>query len=74
MKHTGEITLADLMAEDIDIWISKSKEFGYDLQIDNDDGKVLDEKGVHPYAMDSFADLCRRFLHFYDSAKARAGV
>ena len=66
------ITLYDLMAEDLDVWVIANKKFGFDLQIDNEDGEtIVDEKGIHPYAMDSFADFCRRFAHFYDSAKAK---
>lgn len=72
MKHTDEITLEDLMAEDIDVWVTKSKGFGFDLQMESEDGSIdIKQEGVHPYAMESFADLCRRFLHFYDSAKER---
>jgi hypothetical protein len=58
------------MAEDFSVWIGNNKKFGFDLQIEGDDpNEVIDEEGVHPYAMESFADLCRRFLYFYDKIK-----
>lgn len=73
MKTTGDITLYDLMAEDLDVWVTKSKGFGFDLQIDNEEGQtIVDEKGIHPFAMESYADMCRRFLHFYDAVKAKS--
>ncbi len=63
------ITLYDLMAEDLDVWVGKNAKFGFDIQIDDENGKPLvDEKGVHPAAADSFADFCRRYLAFYDKA------
>jgi hypothetical protein len=75
MNDTNKITLEDLMAEDIDVWVKKSKSFGFDLHMESSEGNISYEmEGVHPYAMASFADFCRRFLHFYDSAKARCEV
>ncbi len=73
MNNFNEITLYDLMAEDLDVWVSENKKFGFDLQIDNENGEtIVDEKGIHPFAMDSYADMCRRFLHFYDIVKAKS--
>ncbi len=73
MNKFNEITLYDLMAEDLDVWVSENKKFGFDLQIDNENGEtIVDEKGIHPFAMESYADMCRRFLHFYDNAKAKS--
>ncbi len=69
MKAMTEITLYDLMAEDLDVWITPSKCTGFDLQIDDMDGKSLvNEQGLHPGAADSFADFCRRYIMFYDRA------
>lgn len=69
MKTMYDITLADLMAEDLEVWVTKSKGFGLDLQIDDENGEpLIDEKGVHPYAAESFADFCRSYLAFYDKA------
>lgn len=73
MKTTNNVTLYELMAEDMDIWITKNKKFGFDLQIDNKEGEaIVDEQGIHPFAMESYADMCRRFLHFYDMVKAQS--
>jgi len=67
MNKFNEITLYDLMAEDLDIWVCKNKAFGFDLQIDNDNGEtIVDEKGIHPFAADSFAAFCRSYLAFYE--------
>jgi hypothetical protein len=65
------ITLYDLMAEDLDVWICKNKTFGYDLQIDDKNGVTLVDENIHPVAAESFADLCRRYLAFYDNAVKR---
>jgi hypothetical protein len=73
MKTLNEITLCDLMAEDLDVWMKKeTNNFGFNLQIDDENGEVLlDAEGVHPYAADSFADFCRRYLASYDAALNR---
>tara|TARA_R110000868_G_C10972576_1_gene770465 strand:- start:1725 stop:1943 length:219 start_codon:yes stop_codon:yes gene_type:complete len=63
------VSLYDLMAEDLDVWVTKNSKFGFDMQIDDENGKtIVDEKGIHPAAADSFADFCRRYLAFYDKA------
>lgn len=68
-----KITLYDLMAEDLDVWVSLNKKFGFDLIIENEQGEaIVDEKGIHPNAMESYADVCRRFLNMYDNAIARS--
>lgn len=73
MKTLCDITLYDLMAEDLDVWVTKNKKFGFDLQIDNEEGKtIVDEVGIHPFAMESYADMCRRFLHFYEKVQAKS--
>ncbi len=70
MKTINDVTLYELMAEDLDLWIEPNKKFGFDLEIDGDEYAIkLNEKGIHPYAMESFACLCRRFLHCYDRAQ-----
>lgn len=75
MNKFNEITLSELMGEEFDVWVTRNKSFGFDLQIDDENGQtVVDEKGVHPYAMESYADMCRRFLHFYDKVNAQLEV
>lgn len=67
IKDTSNITLYDLMAEDLSVWIKRNKKFGFDLQIEGDDPtERVEISGVHSAAMESFSDFCRRFLHFYD--------
>jgi hypothetical protein len=67
MKTLNDITLYDLMAEDMDVWLGKNKGFGFILQIDNENGEgLVDEQQIHPGAVQSFADFCRRYLHSYD--------
>ncbi len=68
MKTMNQVTLYDLMAEDLDVWMKKSKD-GFNLQIDDENGDILiDDEGIHPYAADSFADFCRRYLNAYENA------
>jgi hypothetical protein len=76
-KYTTQITLYELMADDFDWNISKSKKSrngrGYDLQIFDYMGqKLLDEDDIHECAMESYAKACRQFLNFYETAKSRA--
>lgn len=66
----NNISLYDLMAEDLTVWISRNKKFGFDLSIEGDDPtERIEINGIHSYAMESFSDFCRRFLHFYDKLK-----
>jgi hypothetical protein len=70
IKHLEDITLSDLMAEEFDVWITRNKKFGFDLDIENKEGDVIvHAKGIHHLAMDSYADMCRRFLYFYDKSQ-----
>ncbi len=72
MKSINEITLYDLMAEDLDVWFSSNKQFGFDLEIDDENGdELIREKGVHPFAADSLADFCRSYLFCYDRALSK---
>lgn len=67
VKDTTNITLYDLMAEDLCVWVQRNKKFGFDLHIEGDDPtERIEISGVHSHAMESFSDFCRRFLHFYD--------
>jgi len=69
-KNIENISLYDLMAEDLTVWISRNKTFGYNLEIEGDDpSERISLQGLHAYAMESFSDFCRRFLHFYDQVK-----
>ena len=71
MKTLNDITLYDLMADDLDIWVTKNKKFGVNIEIDDKDGfPVVREQGLTTCAADSFADFCRNYLAFYDRAVA----
>ena len=66
MEH---VTLNHLMAEDLDVWISKNPKFGFDMRIDDENGKtIVDENGIHAFAAESFAFFCRRYLAAYEKA------
>ena len=70
MKNMNDISMYDLMAEDLTVWVNKNKKFGFDLQIEGDDPtERIEINGVHSCAMESFSDFCRRFVYFYDKAK-----
>jgi hypothetical protein len=72
MKTLQDITLYDIMAESCDVWINPNKQFGFDLQIDDENGQSLvDEKGVHLYAANALAEFCRDYLAIYDQALKR---
>lgn len=72
VKDTNNITLYDLMAEDLSVWIQRNKQFGFDLQIQGDDPtERIEISGVHSDAMQSFSEFCRRFLHFYDALQEK---
>ncbi len=74
MKSMGELTLYDLMAEDLDVWVSKDKGFGFRVEIDDEDGcELMREEGVHPFAAESFAIFCRQYLRAYESASSVDG-
>lgn len=68
MRTINDVTLYDLMSEDLDVWVCPDyKGFGFRIEIDNCEGEeIVSEGDVHPYAMDSFACFCRRYLASYD--------
>ncbi len=71
-RTINDVTLYDLMAEDLSVWIGNNKKFGFDLHIEGDDRTLaIEDQGVHPYAIESFADFCRRFLYSYERAIER---
>lgn len=66
MKCTNEISLYELMAEYNDISLTKYGRFGYEMMLRDEDGtKMVEEKEIHPFAVDNFADFCERFLNDY---------
>ena len=68
-----DLTVAELMGDDHSVWLGKNKEFGYILEIEDDEGKTISEKGIHPYAAESLAGFCRRYLTMYDTLEKNNG-
>lgn len=60
------ISLYDVMSEDLTLWVGKNKQFGFVMELENEDGDVMKESCIHPYAMESMANFCQRFLNFYE--------
>ena len=70
MKTINEISLYDLMAEDIDVYINRNEKFGFDMFALDENGETsFLEKGIHPCAADSFANFCKKYLTVYEKAK-----
>ena len=69
MKTTNEVTLYDLMAEDLEVYVRSNPKHGFDIEINDEYGQpLLFEDNIHEYAVDSFADFCRMFLNSYERA------
>jgi hypothetical protein len=64
-KTIEDLSVYELGGVDCDVWLSQNKEFGFDLEIENEEGTYV-EKGLHPYAAQSLADFCRRYLRTYE--------
>jgi hypothetical protein len=65
-RTLDSLTISDLMGDDHYVWVGKNKEFGYILEIENEEGVEIFEKCIHPFAARSLADFCRRYLSFYE--------
>lgn len=67
-KGLEDITLYDLMADENQVWLGKNDEYGYLMEIENDESTepYLREVGITPHAVESLASFCRRFLNLYD--------
>lgn len=67
LKSLSDINLYNLMGEDHYIWLQQNKKFGFNLEIDNENTEtILKEEGIHPYAIESLAIFCKRFLGSYE--------
>ncbi len=63
----SELSVYELGAVDHYVTIRRNK-FGFDLEIENEEDLMrYRDKQVHPYAMESLAVFCRRFLHAYSN-------
>lgn len=65
-----DLSLAELMGDDHGVWLAKNKEFGFVLEIENDEGQTITEKCIHPFAAESLASFCRRYLSLYETVAA----
>lgn len=66
----NKISLYDLMAENIDVYVNRNEKFGFDVFALNENGETMFlEKGVHPAATESFAAFCKNYLEVYEQAK-----
>ena len=70
MKTINDLSLYDLMAEDICVYMTKNEKFGFDMFVLDENGnKIICEQSIHPCACDSFATFCERYLTAYEAAK-----
>jgi hypothetical protein len=66
-KVIGELNVEDLMGIDHEVWLKKTDK-GFKLEIENSEDQVtFTGDAIHPYAIESMAAFCRRFLFFYDN-------
>lgn len=61
-----DITLADLMGEEFDVFVGKNTKSGFVMDLDFENGSTSTEKCINPAAMESLAHFCRSFLRQYD--------
>lgn len=61
-----DLSLADLMGDDHSVWLAKNKSFGFILEVENEGGEQIIEKCIHPFAAESLAGFCRRYLKLYE--------
>lgn len=67
-KVIGDLTIEDLMSVDHDVWVKRTGN-GFKLEIENSEDQVtFNGEQIHPFAVDSLATFCRRFLMSYDKA------
>lgn len=68
------LTIDELMGEDFYPYIAKNKSWGFYLSIEGEGDEEMEATKIHPDAMESMANFCRKFLHFYDSATNTEGL
>jgi hypothetical protein len=74
-KNLEDLNLYELMAQDFDVYVRANKNFGFDIEIESEDGEYkIREKGINPAAMESMADFCKSFLAFYNRANNIKGI
>jgi hypothetical protein len=65
-----DLSVAELMGDDHSAWLAKNKQFGFILEIENEEGQTIIEKCIHPNAAESLAYFCRRYLGFYEKIES----
>jgi hypothetical protein len=70
MNEINTLTIEDIGGSDCEVWLKKNDRFGFDLEIESEDLGAYIHKGLHPFAAESMADFCRRFLQCYDKIGA----
>ena len=61
-----DLNMYELMGYDHDVHIKRNNKFGFDLEIINDEEKIVYENSqLHPIAVESLATFCRGFLLSY---------
>ncbi len=72
MKTINGITLYDIGAEDMSVWVGDNFKHGFDIFIEDENGTpIANEEGVHPFAAESMAKFCRDYLTAYERAVER---
>jgi hypothetical protein len=66
-KTLSSLSMYELMADEVDVWVTKSKGFGFTLHLDGYDYEMVEEE-IHPCAMEGLADFCNSYLRFYNKA------
>jgi hypothetical protein len=70
-KALEEVSLYDLGSEDLIVWLNKSSK-GFQIEIEDENGnQLVQEKEVHPAAMESMAYFCNQFLRHYNRLMAK---
>lgn len=67
-KTIEALSLHDLMGQDWYVYMSKTKA-GYQLTLEDEDGKHAIGKNIHPYAMESMIKTCTRFIMHYNQIR-----
>jgi len=63
-----KLSVYDLGGTEHSVSLTRNKKFGFHLEIANEEEQIsYQETELHPYALESMASFCRRFLNCYDN-------
>jgi hypothetical protein len=65
-KSIHEITLYDLASCEHEVWLSENSKFGLNIELEDENGDVFEEQGLHPCAAEGLADFCKSYLRTYE--------